>query len=685
MDMLDQSVRTLKGVGEARAAALGRLNIETVGQLLGFFPRDYENRTEMNTIALAADGQEVVIEARLAAEPAVTRPRRGLSLLRVLATDGNAFMTLVWFNQEHLAKTLRMDVDYRFFGRVKRSGMRVEMTNPVVEPAAGAGSRTGRIMPVYRLTHGLQQQQMRWMTEQALRHFHMHLADPLPESLRKAHGLMGLQEAVCQIHWPSDIPQGEKARRRLVFEELLMLQLGLAHLKGAGRSVPARPMKPVDLTPLLALLPFSLTGAQERVWQEVHQDLRRSVRMNRLIQGDVGSGKTALAMLAIYAAARNGVQSAFLAPTEILAEQHARTMTELFGSLGIRIGLLTGSRTKKDKTGAKEKIASGEWDVVIGTHALLEQDVVFRDLGLVVTDEQHRFGVRQRAVLAGKGEQPHLLVMTATPIPRTLALVLYGDLDISVVDELPPGRKPIRTYAVGEEMRPRILNFIRTQVKEGRQVYVVCPLVEENEELDLEAAEAIAARLRETDLPELRIALLHGRMKGREKDAVMRAFAARETDVLVSTTVIEVGVNVPNATLMVIENAERFGLSQLHQLRGRVGRGAEQSHCVLFNQSGGSVAKERMKIMTATNDGFLIAEKDLELRGPGDVFGLRQHGLPEFHIANLYRDMGILNEVQQVAERLLSEETLHRDPEYGALKNRLEAMFESRLREMTMN
>lgn len=685
MDVLMQSVRTLKGVGDSRAAKLKKLGVETVGQLLGFFPRDYEDRTARSDILFVQDGAEVVIQVHLSALPAISRPRKGLSLTRVIVSDGSGYMNCTWFNQEHIAKQLNLDKEYLFFGKIKRVGTKVEMTNPVIEPVDHAGVKTGRILPVYRLTQGLMQQHVRYLTEQALHHFQDQITEILPSGFKQQFRLSDAAWSVHNIHYPESEEALLKARRRLVFDELLMLQLGLAHLKGTTSKVAATPMKPCSLLPLLEKLPFHLTGAQERVWQELASDMRKPYRMNRLVQGDVGSGKTALAMLAIYMAAQNHLQSAFLVPTEILAEQHYRSIAPLFSELGISVGLLTGGLKKKEKEAIRTQMADGSLHLVIGTHALLEQNVAFHQLGLVVTDEQHRFGVRQRAILAGKGEQPHVMVMTATPIPRTLALVLYGDLEISVVDELPPGRKPIKTYAVTEDMRPRILAFVRKLVSEGRQVYFVCPLVEESDELEAEAAESLYEKLKTIDLPELRIAMIHGKMKSADKEQVMHAFSDGQVDVLVSTTVIEVGVNVPNATLMVVENAERFGLSQLHQLRGRVGRGADQSYCVLFNQGSGDIAKQRMDVMSQTNDGFVISEKDLELRGPGDVFGVRQHGLPEFHIANLYRDMPILQEVQQASRMLLEKNALHSDPAFEQLQMKLETLFENRLKEMTIN
>jgi len=469
-----------------------------------------------------------------------------------------------------------------------------------------------------------------------------------------------------------------------VFEELLILQLSLLKSKGINKEQKGNRFEPVDVNPLLNKLTFKLTSAQKKVFEEICNDMQSDRKMNRLIQGDVGSGKTIVAVMAIYVAAKNGYQSAFMVPTEILAEQHYRSVRQLFEDLGISVRLLTGSTKKKEKEEIKALAKEGKIDVLIGTHAILEDDTEFYKLGLVITDEQHRFGVRQRAKLSVKGENPDLLVMTATPIPRTLTLTLYGDLDVSIIDELPPDRKPIDTYAVNESYRERIYNFIRKNVAEGRQAYIVCPLVEDSDEIEAESAEGLAERIRDNELKGLRVGLIHGKMKSAEKDKVMRKFVDGQLDVLVSTTVIEVGVNVPNANLMIIENAERFGLSQLHQLRGRVGRGKYKSYCILFNQSKSDVSRQRMEIMTSTNNGFVISEKDLELRGPGDVFGVRQHGLPELKIANLYRDMDILKDVQKAVKHII-ESNLLLNEQYMLLNKKLDDIIKEKFKEISLN
>jgi len=683
--VLDRSLQYIKGVGEARARLFSKLGLFTVYDVLTYFPRSYEDRTVLKKINEVVDGEECGIRASLIAEASEIRPRKNLRITRAQVSDGSAFLTLVWFNQSYIKNSLQVGGDYIFFGRVKKMGMRVEMHNPVIEKAEQVGRNTGRIVPVYPLTKNITQTYLRNLIQNAISLTRGQLEDVLPNGLRQDYKLGEVNFAYEQIHFPQSLSHMEQARRRLVFEELLLLQLGLMHMKGTSSNQKGISFKPVDMTPLLSKLPFSLTGAQKNVFSEIERDMESDRRMNRLIQGDVGSGKTIVAVMALYKAVKSGCQGAFMVPTEILAEQHYKSVQPLLSQLGIRVRLLTGGLKKKEKEEVKSLSRQGEIDIIIGTHAVLEDDTEFPQLGLVVTDEQHRFGVRQRARLSGKGENPDLLVMTATPIPRTLSLVLYGDLDVSVIDALPPNRKPIKTYTVGESMRDRIYQFIRKNVREGRQAYIVCPLVEESDEIDAESAEGLAERIRDNELRGLRVGLIHGKMKSLEKEEIMHRFVNGTLDILVSTTVIEVGVNVPNATIMVIENAERFGLSQLHQLRGRVGRGVHQSYCILFNQSKSGISKQRMEIMTESNDGFVIAEKDLELRGPGDVFGVRQHGLPEFKIANLYRDMEVLKEVQKAVREITDKNLLNGNDEYKLLKERLGRMFSETFREVSLN
>ncbi|SHJ32234.1 ATP-dependent DNA helicase RecG [Thermoclostridium caenicola] len=683
--VMDQPLKYVKGVGENRARLFAKLGLFTLGDLLHYFPRDYEDRSVYKPISEAADGESITVRIRFVSDIAESRPRRNLSLLKAQVTDGVSLMNVTWFNQSYIKQSIDISREYVFFGTVKRLGARVEIHNPVFEELEHSGNLTGRIVPVYSLTRGITQNMLRKILRNALDAVSDKLVDILPSSFRSQYRLAETAFAFEQIHFPTSMENMEMARRRLVFEELLLLQLGLFSIKGSNNNQNGIRFSPVDMEPFLKALPFRLTSAQERVLAEIKADMESDKRMNRLIQGDVGSGKTIMAVLAIYIAASSGYQSAFMAPTEILAEQHYRSIAPLLEKFGIKVGLLTGGMKKKEKETIKKEAGEGRLDVLIGTHAVLEDSTVFSRLGLVITDEQHRFGVRQRARLSQKGENPDLLVMTATPIPRTLSLVLYGDLDVSIIDTLPPDRKPIKTYVVDESMRDRVYQFIRKNIAEGRQAYIVCPLVEESEELEVESATGLVEKIREDALKGLRVGLIHGKMKSADKDEVMRKFSKGELDVLVSTTVIEVGVNVPNANIMVIENAERFGLAQLHQLRGRVGRGPYQSYCILFNQGKSHISRQRMEILAKSNDGFVISEKDLELRGPGDIFGVRQHGLPEFRIANLYRDMEVLKDVQKAAQYIMAEELLEKDEAWRPLARRVELMVKEKLQDLSMN
>lgn len=682
---LDQPLKYVKGVGENRAKLFSKLGLFTVGDLLHYFPRDYEDRSVFKPISEAADGESITVRVRFVAGITESRPRRNLSIQKAQVTDGVSLMNVTWFNQSYVRQSIDTSREYVFYGTVRRSGSRVEIHNPVFEELEHSGNLTGRIVPVYPLTRGITQNMLRKILRNALDAVLDKLVDILPASLRSQYRLAETAFSFEQIHFPTSMENMTMARRRLVFEELLLLQLGLFSIKGSNSGQNGIRFSPVDLGPFLESLPFKLTPAQERVLAEIKADMESDRRMNRLIQGDVGSGKTIMAVLAIYIAASSGYQSAFMAPTEILAEQHYRSVAPLLEKFGVRVGLLTGGMSRKEKETVKEAAKEGRLDVLIGTHAVLEDSTLFSRLGLVITDEQHRFGVRQRARLSQKGENPDLLVMTATPIPRTLSLVLYGDLDVSIIDSLPPDRKPIKTYVVDERMRERVYRFIRKNIAEGRQAYIVCPLVEESESLEVESATGLVEKIRDDALKGLRVGLIHGKMKGIEKDDVMKRFSNGQLDVLVSTTVIEVGVNVPNANIMVIENAERFGLAQLHQLRGRVGRGPYQSYCILFNQGKSQIARQRMEIMATSNDGFAISEKDLELRGPGDIFGVRQHGLPEFKIANLYRDMDVLKDVQKVAKYIMSERLLEKDESWRLLAGIVEKMVSEKLQDLSMN
>lgn len=677
MAALDTDIRFIKGVGEQRAKKMEKLGIQTLYDLVCFFPRAYDDRTIIKPISLLVPGETVCVRAMAAAAPRLSHIRKGLDLVKVRVVDEGGTLDITFFNQSFIKDQIKPGESYVFYGKVGGTPRHLEMLNPVFEKET-ANVVTGRIMPVYRLTAGISQNAMMGAVRQGLEASIDLLPDYLPGKVREMFQLAQVRYAYENIHLPASIEALEIARRRLIFEELFIISAAMGFLRHGRIEKKGRGLKDADISEFYKVLPFDPTGAQKRAVGEALSDMRRNTPMNRLVQGDVGSGKTAVAAACCWYVWKNGCQSAFMAPTEILAEQHYRSLLELMEPLGIRVGLLTGSMTAKQKKIVTSGLSLGEIDVVIGTHALLSDSVEFFDLALVITDEQHRFGVGQRSALNKKGDAPHVLVMSATPIPRTLALIIYGDLDVSIIDELPPGRRKVDTYTVSEKHRERTYNFMRKLVGEGRQVYIVCPMVEESEtaDEDLKSALEYAEKLKNEVFTDLRIALVHGRMKGKEKERVMTSFAAGEIDILVATTVIEVGVDVPNAALMVVENADRFGLSQLHQLRGRVGRGVHQSYCILFEGASGEVARERLKIMRETNDGFKISEEDLKLRGPGDFFGSRQHGLPVLRVANLASDMQVLAKAQKAALTLIQEDPDLKSAENRALKARIDKLFE---------
>ncbi len=680
MPELSTSVRYIKGIGEQRAKSLEKLRIFTLRDLISYFPRDYEDRRTFRKIRDLEPGETACVTAMAAASPTLNRVRKGMELVKVRAVDETGALDVTFFNQTYMRDHIRAGEHYTFFGKAEVQGSRRTMVNPLVE-RENSRTMTGRIMPVYPLTAGISQLTMTRSVEQGLAACRDLLPDPLPDEVRRDHQLCHTGYAYDQIHFPDDENTLAIARRRLAFEELFLLAIGMQVLSRRREELSCVPLRDLDLTAFYGSLPFSLTGAQQRAVDEILADLASGRPMNRLVQGDVGSGKTMVAAAAMVCAARSGRQTALMAPTEILAEQHYKGLAPLLEGLGIPCALLTGAARAKERRAVLEGLESGRLQAVIGTHALISPDVTYRDLGLVVTDEQHRFGVGQRSALSAKGERPHLLVMSATPIPRTLALMIYGDLDVSVIDELPPGRQRIDTFAVTGAYRPRIYKFLAREIAAGRQAYMICSMVEENGADDRKAVTEYARVLQEQVFPQLRVACVHGRMKGREKEAVMAAFAGGEADILVSTTVVEVGVDVPNATVMVIEDADRFGLSQLHQLRGRVGRGKHKSYCVLITDNRSEETLARMRVMAQTGDGFRIAEEDLRLRGPGDFFGRRQHGLPALKVADLSWDMALLKEAQQAARALLD-----RDPgleDHPLIAQRTRELFEAS--EGTMN
>ena len=730
---LNTPLTALPGVGPARARSLEKLGLRTVGDLLCYYPRDYEDRTKRYAIAQAPADTPVCVSAMVAETPRLSRIRKGLELTRVKVVDGSAAMTLTFFNQSYVRDALVPGQEYIFYGRVEGDRGGRQMTNPVFEREDRARF-TGRILPVYPLTAGVSNNLLAGLAQRAVEECACQVAETLPADLLEAHDLAPAEFSCRSIHFPQDFDALARAKRRLVFEELFTLSAGLALLRqrrsgGEGPAFPA-----CDPADFYALLPFAPTEAQRRTISECAADLTSGRPMNRLVQGDVGSGKTAVAAACAWMAFRSGWQAAMMAPTEILAEQHCRSLSALLAPAGMRVGLLTGSMRAGEKKRVYAALEAGEIDFVVGTHALLSGPVAFRRLGLVVADEQHRFGVEQRAALAAKantpdcppeagrrlcgegrgdsvppaangmdgvptaacrcgeveqraalaakGEKkirPHVLVMSATPIPRTLALIIYGDLDVSVIDQLPPGRLPVKTVLVGESKRQRMYGFVREQIRQGRQAYIVCPAIETDPEsaaADLKRVVEYAEGLQKQVFPDLRVGLVHGRMKAKDKDAAMAAFARGETHILVSTTVVEVGVDVANATLMIVENADRYGLSQLHQLRGRVGRGEHQSWCVLVSDNRSPETRARLKVLVDTADGFRIAEEDLKLRGPGDFFGRRQHGLPALRMADLNTDTRVLKEARDAAAALLSADPDLSRPEYRPLLEKVRRLFQ---------
>ena len=674
MARLSDPITILKGIGPSKAAQFAALNIHTLQDLICHFPRGYEDRTRLVTIDQLEVDKPACFRAMVMNTPRTNHIRKGLDITKVQVADHTARLTLTFFNQKFTTGQLQYGKEYIFYGAVSGDFIGYNMTSPAFEALDAPPVTTRRILPIYPLTAGLSNASVLKAVRQALA-----ICDVPPEIIpapvRQQYGILPAERAYYAIHEPASMAEAEQAKKRLIFEEFFVFSAGLSLMRAtrAGKQTPA--YQNTDLSAFMAALPFQLTGAQMRSIAEIMADFRKGAPMNRLVQGDVGSGKTMVAAAAAYCAAKNGRQSALMVPTEILAEQHHASLSRLLTPLGLRVGLLTGSMKEKDKKMIRSAIADGSLDLIVGTHALLSDSTVFSNLGLVIADEQHRFGVTQRSKLSAKSSDPHLLVMSATPIPRTLALIMYGDLDVSILDELPPGRQTVDTFLVTESYRPRINAFIRKQVAEGHQCFVVCPAVEENEDLNIKSAELWADTLQTAVFPDLKVSLLHGKMKGAEKEAIMASFARGESHILVATTVIEVGVDVPNATLMVIEDADRFGLSQLHQLRGRVGRGSAKSYCILTSHSRNSETLQRLKAFCKTNDGFRIAEEDLRLRGPGDFFGSRQSGLPVFRVADLSCDLQTLKDAQAASAQWIDTCGTADTPEANALRQRISALF----------
>ena len=683
---LNKDIQYVKGIGPKRAQKLNKLNIFTLKDLLYYFPRQFEDRNNIKKIAQLENEDRATIKAIIVGSHTLS-PRKGFNITKLDVRDETGYAKLVFFNQEYIKNAFKVGDTILVFGKVKKEFKNVELTSCEVEHLSNSPKSTCKIIPVYPLTYGVTNKEVSSIIKGVLNDKEINIKEYLPINILEKYKLCSIDYAVRNIHNPSSKEALKIALYRIVFEEFLMLQLGLFMFKNGVSEVDGiKFLENKKLEEIRSSLPFKLTKAQERALNEIIDDMNSNSAMNRLVQGDVGSGKTVVALLALSHCILNGYQGALMAPTEILAEQHYISLTETLKPFGVNVELLVGSLTKKNKEKVLERVKNKEIDILIGTHALIEDKVEFNNLGLVITDEQHRFGVRQRSKLSEKGENPDILVMTATPIPRTLALILYGDLDISIIDELPPGRQPIETIAVDKGKRDRAYNsLVRKEVEKGRQVYIVCPLVEESEAIEAKAATELVDELKSEYFSDLRVGLLHGKMKGSEKDSIMKSFKNKEIDILVSTTVIEVGVNVPNATLMIIENAERFGLAQLHQLRGRVGRGSHKSYCILIYASKSEVCRQRMSIMEETNDGFKISEKDLEIRGPGEFFGTRQHGLPELKVANIFKHMKILKLAQQEARIIFSKDSKLDNYENKGLKREIMNKFENIVKEISLN
>lgn len=668
MKILKSNIGILKGLGKVRIGLFNKLGIFNIEDLLHHFPRRYEDRGNIKNIAELMEEESYSILGAISYPVTNIRSPKGMHLTRTLIKDDTGTLEAVWFNQPYISTKMVLGKRYIFYGKTKKSANKMQMINPMIIDLKDK-EKECILMPVYPSVASLSQYYIRQAVKQALVMV-SDLPDPLPESILSEYRLQYYGESIRNIHYPKDLNALEVSRYRSVFQELLEFQLALLSMRKQENLTDGILFGRCNMIDrFVRNLPFELTDAQNRVFNEIYTDMTSTKIMNRLVQGDVGSGKTVVAAMAMLVALESGYQAAMMAPTEILAQQHYKTISKFFDGYPFHISLLTGSTTQKQANEILTGLENGSIHIVIGTHALIEEKVKYHNLGLVITDEQHRFGVRQRAVLSQKGNNPDTLVMTATPIPRTLAMILYGDLDISVIDQMPPGRMKVKTYVVNEDYRDRIDRFILKEINEGRQVYIICPLVEDSETIDANSAVKTAEETAKK-FSGLRVGIIHGKMKSSEKEAVMADFAKGSIDILVSTTVVEVGVDVPNASLMIVENAERFGLAQLHQLRGRVGRGKHQSYCILYNQGNSEVSKERLDVMTKSTDGFFISEQDLKLRGPGDFFGTRQHGLPELKIANLYTDMGILKKAQECAEYIYQHNYLAQK-EFFHLKERV--------------
>lgn len=668
---LEQNIQYMKGVGPAKALLLNKLGIFTVKDLMEYYPRVYEDRTKLKCISEFENGKQALFIATVSSPVKTQRIRKNLVIYSTFVSDDTGVCKMTWYNQTYIKTKLIEGEKYLFYGKVDLTH-RASIDSSLIYNVSDLDKIQG-IYPIYPLTAGITQNYL-FKLENEIYNSDILIKEIFTDEFRRKYSLAEVNYAMRNVHFPKDFNAINVARNRIIFEELFLFQLALMNIKNSGIGVKKNTIyKEVDLNPFLELLPFELTNAQKNVVNEIKKDLTSDKVMNRLVQGDVGSGKTMVAALAMYMAVKNGYQASMMAPTTILANQHYDELSQYFEKLGINTAIITSSTTKKNKREIVEKLKNNEIDILIGTHSLIEDDICFNNLGMVITDEQHRFGVKQRMKLSSKGNTVETLVMTATPIPRTLAIILYGDLDLSIIDEMPPGRSPVITAVRDESSEDKINAFLKSQINEGRQIYVVCPLVEENEELDLNSVSVLFEKYKNDVFREYSVEFLHGKMKNKEKDEIMQRFKENKINILISTTVIEVGISVSNATVMVIENADRFGLAALHQLRGRVGRGKYQSYCILKSSNRSVNARERLKIMEKSNSGFDIAEKDLELRGPGDFFGIRQSGMPEFKLANLLTDTSILKSSQEAAKELIEKDKNFELEENAKIK---EALFE---------
>lgn len=676
--LFSDDILSIKNIGEERAKKLKKLGINTVNDLIEYFPRHYDDRSNVSPIKDVEKDKINTVKGKIISKLETIKIKH-INVTKTRIDDGTGILEIVWFNQPYLKNTIIQKKEYIFTGKIVEKYGRIQLESPDYEILDGKETLSnGRIVPVYSSTYKFTQKLFRGIINDTLKLIKGQIEEFLPISIRKEYNLCERNFAIENIHFPKDNKSFFMARKRLVFEELFLLQMRLLQLKQNTQIKECKVfIKDFNISEILSIFPFKLTNAQESVLKEIENDFKENKVMNRLIQGDVGSGKTAIAQIATYMMVKNGYQATIMAPTDVLASQHYEGFKKIFEKLGYNCVFLSGNQKKKEKKIAYELIENGEANIIIGTHAIIQEQVIFKNLGLVVTDEQHRFGVKQREILASKGNNPHTLVMTATPIPRTLALILYGDLDISTINQLPPGRQKIDTSFVNSTYYPRIYNFIKKNADEKKQAYIICPMIEENEKNELKAVLTYTDELKEQIFLGYTVECIHGKMKNDEKKEIMDRFYNGEIDILVSTTVIEVGINVPNATIILIENAERFGIAQLHQLRGRVGRGTEKSYCILVSDAKSKVSKERLETMVKSSDGFELSEKDLEIRGPGDFFGTRQHGLPEMKIANLYKDIEILKLVQKASSKVFLDDANLLKAENKKLKDKIEKFFES--------